>query len=107
MRIPAIAVIVLMIALVPTADVQVLTVETADRVNVAATSVATQPDDATDLRDLVGFDASVDVATQGAGVVPLLWMLWFGLYLLTCVVCSTTSGFSSIRQCYMPACNRK
>jgi len=59
------AVVGLLIALVSTAGAQLLTVDTADRVSLAATS--TQPEATTDLRDLVRFDASFDAATQGAG----------------------------------------
>ena len=64
-------VIVLLITGVSTADAQVLTVDTAGRVNAATTGLAaataTHPAAATELRDLVRFDASFDAATQGAG----------------------------------------
>jgi len=60
-----IAVVGFLIALVSTADAQVLTVGTADRVSRAAPS--TQPAATTDLRDLERFDLSFDAEIQGAG----------------------------------------
>ena len=64
-------IVVFLIALVSTTDAQVLTVGTTDRdsatANTSLAATSTQPDATADLRDLVGFDASFDATTQGAG----------------------------------------
>mgnify|MGYP004210113197 CR=1 FL=1 len=66
-----IAVVGSLIALVPTADAQLLTVDTPTRGNAATTGLAvttaTQPAATTDLRDIVRFDLFFDAETQGAG----------------------------------------